>query len=64
MNTRVDEINGEILALQQLLAASDYKALKYSEGFITEDDYAETKTLRQSFRDKINELQEELATLE
>lgn len=62
-NTRVNEINGEILALQQLLTNTDYKALKYSEGFITEADYAETKALRQSYRDKINELQAELATL-
>jgi hypothetical protein len=29
MNTRVEEINGEILALKQLLAMSDYKAIKH-----------------------------------
>jgi len=62
-NTRVQEIEGEITALRQLLTNSDYKALKYSEGYISETDYAETKVLRQGYRDKINELEAELATL-
>ena len=40
-----------IAKLKALLAASDYKAIKYAEGLITETEYAETKALRQSYRD-------------
>ena len=54
------EILGEINACEQILANSDYKALKYAEGQISETEYAEIKEFRQSMRDKINELQKEL----
>ena len=58
--------NGEIISrieeLTILLGATDYKALKHSEGFISEEDYAETKELRQSYREEINELEELLNT--
>ena len=54
------EILGEINACEQILANSDYKALKYAEGQISETEYAEIKAFRQSMRDRINELQKEL----
>ena len=63
MNTRADQINGEITALKQLLTNSDYKALKYSEGLISDIEYVETKTYRENLRAQINQLEEELATL-
>lgn len=63
MNTRADQINGEITALKQLLTNSDYKALKYSEGLISDIEYAETKNYRENLRAQINQLEEELATL-
>lgn len=63
MNTRAEQINGEITALKQLLTNSDYKALKYSEGLISDIEYAETKTYRENLRAQINQLEEELATL-
>jgi hypothetical protein len=62
-NTRIEEINGEIRALKQILANSDYKAIKYAEGVMTENEYAETKKLRKEIRIKINQLEEELATI-
>ena len=46
-----------IAELKRLLSESDYKAIKYAEGFISKTDYAETKALRQSYRDEINELE-------
>lgn len=64
MNTRVEQINGEILALKQLLTNSDYKALKYSEGLITDIEYAETKAYRENLRAQINQLEAELETLD
>lgn len=63
MNTRADQINGEITALKQLLTNSDYKAIKYSEGLISDIEYAEIKTYRENLRAQINQLEEELATL-
>lgn len=63
MNTRVDQINGKITALKQLLTNSDYKAIKHSEGLISDIEYTETKTYRENLRAQINQLEEELATL-
>ena len=47
---RIDE-------LRTLLAESDYKAIKFAEGWITAEDYASTKAQRQAWRDEINELE-------
>ena len=52
-----------IAELKSLLTATDYKAIKYAEGLITKTEYAETKALRQSYREEINKLEEELKTL-
>lgn len=64
MNIRAEQINSEITALKQLLTASDYKTLKYSEGLIPEYEYAEIKAYREDLRAKINRLEEELATID
>ena len=56
---RQEKVN-RINELKGLLAATDYQAIKFAEGWITAEDYAETKALRQSYRDEINELQSEL----
>ena len=47
----------EIETLKQLLANSDYKAIKYAEGQISEEDYVPIRLQRQSYRDRINELE-------
>ncbi len=57
-------IESEIVGLKQILTSTDYKALKFAEGQISEKDYAETKKQRQQLRDKINELEAELETAE
>ena len=46
-----------IAELKQLLAESDYKAIKYAEGWLTADEYADTKAQRQAWRNEINELE-------
>lgn len=56
----IASINQQIRELQDKLAATDYQALKYSEGWITEKDYTEIKANRQSWRDTINQLQAQL----
>ena len=56
----IASINQQIRELQGKLSATDYQALKYSEGSITEEDYTEIKANRQSWRNAINQLQAQL----
>ena len=46
-----------IVELKRLLTDTDYKTIKYSEGLISEEEYAEVKAQRQAWRDEINILQ-------
>lgn len=48
-----------IAELHTLLQESDYKAIKYAEGWISASDYATTKAERQAYRDEINQLEQE-----
>jgi hypothetical protein len=47
----------QIAALKQQLTDTDYKAIKYAEGWITEADYAPIKAERQALRGQINALE-------
>lgn len=49
-----------IAELKLNLAETDYKAIKYAEGIISEDEYAETKVQRQAWRDEINVIEASL----
>lgn len=51
------EIENEITQYKKLLNDTDYKTLKYIEGYLTDEEYAETKIQRQEWRNKINELE-------
>lgn len=62
MDERKKAIGSEIAGLKQILAGSDYKALKFAEGQVSAEDYEETRQQRQSLRDKINGLEAELET--
>lgn len=50
----------QIARLKARLAASDYKAIKHSEGLICEEDYAPIKAERQAIRDEINALEAQM----
>lgn len=52
------QVKIDILKLQ--LQATDYKAIKYAEGLLTEEEYAPIKAERQAMRDEINRLETEL----
>lgn len=56
---RISAIDAEIAELKAELAGTDYKAIKYAEGWITAEEYEETKAQRQAWRDRINELEAE-----
>lgn len=47
----------EINKLKGLLNSTDYQAIKYAEGAMTAEEYEPIKRIRQSYRDRINELE-------
>ena len=47
----------EIAALKRNLADTDYQAIKYSEGVMSESEYAPIKSQREDWRYRINYLQ-------
>ena len=49
----------QIDILKHKLSATDYKAIKYSEGWLTEEEYAPIKAERQAIREEINRLEQE-----
>ena len=53
----------KIAELKAELSATDYKALKFMEGWLTEEEYAPVKAERQKIRDRINELEAEVVGL-
>ena len=50
----------QIAQLKQNLCDTDYKAIKFAEGLISEEDYAPIKKQRQQWRNEINLLELEL----
>lgn len=64
MDERRTAIESEIAGLKQILASTDYKALKHADGALSDTEYEETRLFRQSLRDQINELEAELAAIE
>lgn len=53
-----EELNkAEVERLKAELASTDYKCLKYVDGALTEQEYAEVKVYRASLRARINELE-------
>ena len=57
---KVIKNNNRIIELKQKLQDTDYKAIKYSEGELSAEEYAETKAQRRAWREEINKLEEEL----
>ena len=58
----IDEVQRKISEIKAKLSETDYQAIKYVEGFISEADYAQIKAQRQAWRDEINALEAELAS--
>lgn len=57
------KVQREIDMLKSTLASTDYKALKYAEGWISEEEYTEIREYRQELREQINEKEQELVEL-
>lgn len=54
-------VESEIAVRKQYLSQTDYQALKYAEGELSDEDFAETKEKRATWRAEINALEEELS---
>ena len=52
-----DQYRIEIQQLKKQLSDTDYKAIKYAEGQISEEEYASVRAERQGYRDRINYLE-------
>ena len=65
MNVRykILEYYAQISVLKKKLRATDYKALKFAEGELSEYDYAPIRQERRNLRLQINELEEEIKRL-
>ena len=50
----------EIARLKQELADTDYEAIKYSEGWFTEEEYAPIKAKREALREQIRALESDI----
>lgn len=51
------EIQNQINDLKAKLRATDYQAIKYAEGRLTQEEYQPIGEQRQQWRDKINDLE-------
>lgn len=51
-----------IIELKSKLSQTDYQAIKYAEGQLTKEEYAQIKAQRQAWRDEINQLENKLNT--
>lgn len=60
----INEVQRKIDETKEKLSQTDYQAIKYFEGFISEADYAPIKEQRQAWRDEINALEAELESKE
>ena len=52
-------VEHKIAILKTSLSNTDYQAIKYAEGELTEEEYAPIKAQRKEWRAKINRLEEE-----
>ena len=54
------QIGQDIVDALAQLSATDYQAIKHSEGLISEEDYAPIRAQRQALRERINALEDRL----
>ena len=60
----IEQYQAEIIELKKYLSDTDYKAIKYAEGELSESDYQEVKSQRHNARVRINELESLIEELE
>ena len=60
---KIKENKQAIFRLKRNLANTDYKAIKFAEGELTEEEYAEMREQRRAWRAEINTLEAEIKLL-
>ena len=60
----VEQYQSEIINLKKYLSDTDYKAIKFAEGELSEEAYREVKSQRHDARARINELESLIEELE
>ena len=60
----IEQYQFEIVELKKYLSDTDYKAIKFAEGELSESDYQEVKSQRHDARVRINELESLIEELE
>ena len=60
----IEKYQSEIVELKKYLSDTDYKAIKFAEGELSESDYQEVKSQRHDARVRINELESLIEELE
>lgn len=63
IDKKIIALNDELGECYGKLSSTDYKAIKYSEGWYSEEEYKPIKTERENLRIKIREIQSELEEL-
>lgn len=61
---QIGSLKRKICVLKQNLSRTDYQAQKFSDGALTEEEYASMRTQRQAWRDEINAAEEEIKSLQ
>jgi hypothetical protein len=59
----IEKYQSEIVELKKYLSDTDYKAIKFAEGELSEEAYQEDKSQRHDARVRINELESLIAEL-
>ncbi|MBQ8406923.1 MAG: hypothetical protein IJY38_03290 [Clostridia bacterium] len=59
----IQNCKNKIVMLKRKLSQSDYMAIKFAEGVLSEEEYADTKVLRNQCRLEINTLEEKIQAL-
>lgn len=62
-NSPTYPLKQRINELKRKLRSTDYKAIKYAEGLISEYDYAPIKAEREGYRAEINSLESQIAEI-
>lgn len=63
LQSRIFKLQIRIGDLKNNLRNTDYKAIKYAEGELSEEEYAETLAQRRAWRAEINALEEEIKAI-
>lgn len=61
---KIKVLQGKIVVLKAKLQSTDYMAIKFAEGLLTETEYAKTKEQREQWRAEINAIETQIKGLE